>query len=219
MAGARGKAGGKLVRAGLRHLRKTRRRGPHHTPKPKPGVVGGDPRLGPRRFVHRRVAGLTKDWKRYGGMSRKDFLDTHWDRGTGRWRYPDHDGFATVHRGGTMVPDRHTETLVPGQRIDRFGPENGRFLSPDGTPFPDRALPPDSLIARPGDHTPHGYHRYEVTRPFQVSSGPAAPAFGQPGGGTQHYLDSSLYPPGAGRVNVEWLVKNGFLRRIGLGRA
>jgi Tuberculosis necrotizing toxin len=152
-------------------------------------------------------------------MSRKDFLDTYWDRGTGRWRYPDHDGFATVHRGGTMVPDRHTETLVPGQRIDRFGPENGRFLSPEGTPFPDRALPPDSLIARPGDHAPHGYHRYEVTWPFQVSSGPAAPAFGQSGGGIQHYLDSSLYPPGAGRVKVEWLVKNGFLRRIGLGRA
>jgi hypothetical protein len=223
MAGARGKAGGKLVRAGLRHLRKTRRRGPHHTPKPRhPGVVGNDRRLGPRHIVHRRVAGLTKNWKRYGGMSRKDFVDKYWEPGTAtspaHWRYPDHDGFATVPRGGKMVPDRHTETLLPGQRIDRFGPENGRFLSPDGTPFEDRALPPDSLTARPGDPVPHGYHRYQVVRPFQVSSGPVAPAFAQPGGGVQHYLDPSLYPPGADR-NVEWLVKNGFLKRVGLGRA
>jgi hypothetical protein len=45
-----------------------------------------------------------------------------------------------------------------------------------------------------------------------------APAFAQPGGGVQLYLDPSLYPPGADR-NVEWLVKNGFLKRVGLGRA
>jgi hypothetical protein len=125
----------------------------------------------------------------------------------------DGSGAARWFRTGTPRPS------CPAQRIDGFGPENGWFLSPDGTPFPDRALPHDSLIARPGDYAPHGYHRYEVTRPFQVRSGPAAPAFGQPGGGTQHYLDSSLHPPGAGWVNVDWLVKNGFLRRIGLGRA
>lgn len=36
------------------------------------------------------------------------------------------------------------ETLKPGTRIDRFGDLHGSFVALEGTPFQNRALPPDS---------------------------------------------------------------------------
>ncbi|WP_419227300.1 glycohydrolase toxin TNT-related protein [Alteromonas sp. OM2203] len=71
-------------------------------------------------------------------------------------------------------------TLRPGTRIDRYGTENGFFVSPAGTPFGQRALPQGF------QNSP--YTMYEVLRPIPVRSGFIAPAFGQPGLGTQHIL-------------------------------
>lgn len=67
-----------------------------------------------------------------------------------------------------------------------------------GTPFPERALPPQSLDA--------GYHRYEALRPIPVWEGPIAPAMAQPGGGMQHQFPHPIVD----------LLNAGYLREIPL---
>ena len=34
--------------------------------------------------------------------------------------------------------------LMPGDKVDRFGNDTGKYLSPKGTPFEMRALPPNN---------------------------------------------------------------------------
>ncbi|HZF51749.1 MAG TPA: glycohydrolase toxin TNT-related protein [Polyangiaceae bacterium] len=87
----------------------------------------------------------------------------------GDWNWPPKGGFA-----GTPKP----ETLPVGTRIDRFGHEGGTYLSPEGTPFPERALAPKSVN--------DDYHVYKVVKPLDVEAGGIAPAFDQPGGGVQY---------------------------------
>ncbi|HTE52540.1 MAG TPA: TNT domain-containing protein [Kofleriaceae bacterium] len=89
------------------------------------------------------------------------------------------------------------EFLQPGQRIDRLGGSGfSRFFSPQGTPPSSRALPPGTA-GQP-------LRTFEVLKPLEVEAGTVAPAFGQPGGGTQF-----LTP-----VRLEILIKRGFLREI-----
>ena len=88
------------------------------------------------------------------------------------------------------------KVLSPGTRIDRHGFEGGRFVSPQGTPYPMRALP-YGAETKP-------FSMYEVVRPITVDAGTAAPWFGQLGGGTQYELSQS----------VRQLIESGHLRRI-----
>jgi hypothetical protein len=76
--------------------------------------------------------------------------------------------------------------LQPGEQIDRYGYSGGRYASPVGTPQVARALPPDSF-GKP-------YTVYEVVKPVEVSSGRAAPWFGQPGLGlgTQYLFSERI---------------------------
>jgi hypothetical protein len=39
---------------------------------------------------------------------------------------------------------------------------------------------------------PYNYHVYNISRSFEVASGPVAPWFGQPGQGVQYQLNSSI---------------------------
>ncbi|TDN56492.1 uncharacterized protein DUF4237, partial [Halothiobacillus neapolitanus] len=87
-------------------------------------------------------------------------------------------------------------TLILGTRIDRIGFDGGRFLSPAGTPIPMRAL-------RPGTET-RPLRTFEVIRPLDVRAGEIAPAFGQPGLGTQFVTDRP----------VRDLLREGFLRSV-----
>jgi len=48
------------------------------------------------------------------------------------------------------------------------------------------------------------YRQYEVVKPVEVEKGVIAPAYGQPGGGTQYKLP----------VKVDVLVKRGVLERV-----
>ncbi len=73
--------------------------------------------------------------------------------------------------------------LAEGTVIDRFGTQEGRVFSADGTPFARRCLPPDHLAA--------GYHRYRVTADLPVWRTLSAPWFGQPGGGERY---RAVYP-------------------------
>ncbi|MCS6973595.1 MAG: TNT domain-containing protein [Cyclobacteriaceae bacterium] len=83
--------------------------------------------------------------------------------------------------------------LMPGEQISRYGSGAGKFFSPAGTPLPMRALPP-------GANT-NIFNTYKVLKPFEVQAGKIAPAFGQPGLGTQY-----LSP-----VSVDVLLKRGII--------
>jgi filamentous hemagglutinin len=122
-----------------------------------------------------------------GGYSYYDKLKT----ADGKWDWPKNLGFA-----GDPVEN----VLSVGTRLDRYGTADGSFLSPVDTPFEQRALAPGSKAG--------GYHQYEVIKPLPVIEGKIAPAFEQPGGGTQ------MLPNLSDRVNVEWLVREGYIREI-----
>jgi len=90
----------------------------------------------------------------------------------------------------TLAPNRGfaagfttKETLAPGTVIDRFGGRGGRFVSPAGTPFSARGLPPENA------RLPH--QRLEVLKPLEVDAGIAGHAFGS-GGGVQYELPASV---------------------------
>lgn len=87
-----------------------------------------------------------------------------------------------------------------GTKLDRYGGPDGAFLSPQGTPFDQRALAPGSQAG--------GYYQYEVIKPLPVIQGEIAPAFGEPGGGTQILANLS------DKVNVQWLIDNGFIKAV-----
>ncbi len=87
------------------------------------------------------------------------------------------------------------EILYPGTRIDRFGEDFGKYLSPHGTPLDMRALPPGNTGT---------YNAYKVLKPFEVQSSTIAPAFGKLGLGKQY-----LSP-----VSVKTLLKRGIITTI-----
>jgi hypothetical protein len=82
---------------------------------------------------------------------------------------------------------------MPGEPISRYGSCAGKFFSPAGTPLPMRALPPGANTSI--------FNTYKVLKPFEVQVGKIAPAFGQPGLGTQY-----LSP-----VSVDVLLKRGII--------
>ena len=89
------------------------------------------------------------------------------------------------------------QTLDVGTTIDRYGRETGRYTSPVGVPYEQRALP---YI-----ENPNAYHQYEVCKPIDnVTISEIAAAFEQPGGGIQYELPQS----------VSQLKADGFLKEI-----
>jgi hypothetical protein len=86
--------------------------------------------------------------------------------------------------------------LTPGETVDRFGFGRGKFVSPTGTPTEMRSL-------RPGTKN-LPYSNYRIIKPFEVDAGGIAPAFNQPGLGTQYELP----------VQIDVLLKRGFIEKI-----
>jgi len=114
---------------------------------------------------------------------------------------------------GDIIPMdvRPMTTAHPADILDRFGGEGGRFLSPEGTPFPDRALPPSSVqFDVPGLN----YHRYEVLKPFDMNASINHAGWGQPGGGLQFEIESGLLGGAKEASDVAWLVENGFIKEL-----
>ncbi|MFE7591857.1 TNT domain-containing protein [Kitasatospora sp. NPDC057512] len=130
------------------------------------------------------VSQLLLGYDRLGGVTPARFLD--WYRDWRGWKYPDHQGFNEIDG----VLDMTEQELMEHQKLDRFGNNDyGAYVATAGTPFAQRALPPDSLNG--GDAN---YHCFEVTKPFKVQQGQSAGAFSQPGKGIQQWLDPSLKP-------------------------
>ncbi len=107
---------------------------------------------------------------------------------------------------GTVIDNAQ---LPEGTAIDRFGYPGGAYLSPDGVPFAERALPPDSAT-KP-------YFQYVVADPsklppgWRIEESQVAPWFHQPGGGTQY----RIIAPDSERPSTQALVDSGFLREVG----
>jgi hypothetical protein len=149
---------------------------------------------------------VVRGWHPTGGMTWDDFASQF---GTPQSRnYPLNDGFPPGY-----VPQ--PAQLPEGAIIDRFGSEYGRYLAPDGTPYADRALAPESVG---GD-----YNRYLVTgKPlppgWQVVEGPVQPFYGQtPSPGSLQYM---ILGPDGVKPTVWELVRLGILDDYGprLGR-
>lgn len=87
-----------------------------------------------------------------------------------------------------------------GTRLDRYGEPSGSFLAPKGTPYEQRALAPGAQAEK--------YYEYEAIKPLPVMQGKITPAFDEPGGGVQ------ILPNMQERVNVEWLLKNEYIREV-----
>jgi hypothetical protein len=105
---------------------------------------------------------------------------------------------------GTVIPDAH---LPQGTELGRFGYPGGAYLAPEGTPFAELSLPPESA-GKP-------YFQYVVADPaklppgWRIEQSQVAPWFHQPGGGTQYRIIDEFGNNGS----VEQLVRWGFLRR------
>ncbi|MCX4747450.1 TNT domain-containing protein [Kitasatospora sp. NBC_01287] len=170
----------------------------------------GDFRLGPEQLpstgpVGRQLLG----YRRTGGASVPDFLAKYYDSAAGSWKYPPQNGYLL---GFNSQPIEFDQPLPAGQDIDRYGSEYGSFLAPEGTPYPMRAIPPQSLDSTPAAGC--NYHDYKVLKSFTVHGGPIAPWFNQPGLGWQYQLDATLIPGAPAQINVGWLVTNGYLQRL-----
>jgi hypothetical protein len=175
---------------------------------------GDDARLGPAELPSTGNVGFELiGYRRTGGMSAADFLAKYYDPaangGAGGWIYPPENGYLLATDG---TPIEWRQVLLPGQDIDRYGSEYGSFLAPEYLPYAERAIPPQSLDGNPPATC--NYHDYRVLKPFQVDAGPIAAWFAQPGGGLQYQLDAALVPGAPAKINVLWLVDNGYLARI-----
>jgi len=94
----------------------------------------------------------------------------------GRPIYPTNDGAV-----GVIV----TITLPAGDVLTRYGRPTGRYVSPDGMTFDERALPSSTSE---GD-----FHIYIVERSIDgVEKGKIAPWFGRAGGGIQYKLPDRI---------------------------
>jgi hypothetical protein len=94
---------------------------------------------------------------------------------------------AGIETAGAPAPGQPDSlTLERGTLIDRLGPEKGRLVFAEGTPFEQRALPET--------HREYPCRVYRVTAPagLAVLGGPVAPWFGQPGGGVMYELPRTI---------------------------
>jgi hypothetical protein len=119
------------------------------------------------------------------GTGTAESAESKWFKSDGTPKWPDNDGFVGTPK---------KITLQSGTKIDRYGDEFGKFAAPEGTPYGQRALPPNS------ENSP--YNSYEVIKPFDVASGITSPWFDQPGGGTQYQLPMAIND----------LIKQGYIR-------
>ena len=97
--------------------------------------------------------------------------------------YPGTNGDTNIN--GFVDGIFETKTLESGMIIDRYGSNGtGKYFSPLGTPYSERALPP-YMKNEP-------YTKYKVLVSFEVKSGEIVPWFDEVGGGTQYLSTYSV---------------------------
>jgi hypothetical protein len=111
--------------------------------------ICGDFRLGPKRLPTRLpVFDLVDNYDRFGGLCPGQFLAKWYNATAGSYIYPTLNGFQLNTVG---APIQGNITFAVGFLIDRFGSEFGSFVSPEGAPYDQRALPPSNLNTPAGD--------------------------------------------------------------------
>ena len=178
-------------------------------PRPDHGTLSDD-KLPPRledlpRDVRRLVTepnapfGRAADGHPY---SRAEFEARYVDE-NGDFRYPDNGGAVKGRRlNFTDVAEFQKHY---GDVLDRFGGD-GKYFSPDGTPFEARALPPGSL----GDPYQRLRLTGELPANWKIEVSEVAPAFGREGGGLQiRVLDAN-----GQAMRMSELQDHGILRKI-----
>ena len=110
--------------------------------------------------------------------------------GKPNWNWP--------NNGGAVEGTESPRQLQPGVILDRYGPDQGKFLCLSGTSYQERSLPADRLASE--------YHQYRVIRPLPANEAEIAPAFGEPGAGIQFRTDQS----------VRQLISDGYLEEVRL---
>lgn len=102
-------------------------------------------------------------------------------------------------------------TLTTGDVLDSFGPESGRHLFPDGTPYAERGLPD---YVRTDEEGRDLYHRYRVVHPFRVTATTAPSEAGNPGGGIRFTLDTAGFSEVPPTPTLRWLIGQGYVERV-----
>ncbi|KAE8146285.1 hypothetical protein BDV25DRAFT_133056 [Aspergillus avenaceus] len=160
--------------------------------------------LGPSKFENKNPA-LKRVFDSYKALAPKCPLDwlntsTNWNQTHEdvKYHYPGDNGFVK----GTKKPG----SPKVGDIVDRIGKPYGGFLAPALTPWNQRSIPGGNLNYRK-ENPPYNYFAYKVAHPFNACEGKIAPAFEQPGQGTQWYI------PGGGDV-LKPLVTNGTLQPV-----
>ena len=103
----------------------------------------------------------------------------------GNYKYPPYNGF----KGGKY----QVSYLEKNKLIDRYGGTMGRFASPSGTPYNQRALTADSKK--------FPLKTYKVLVPIKVYEGTVQPWFFEQGGGTQYMFEKP----------IQYYLDNGYL--------
>ena len=103
----------------------------------------------------------------------------------------------SIHKYGFLNGKYKESVILPGTRINRIGSNpKGRYFSPEGATFGEKALPPFMKLQPNSD--------YIVLKEIPTKEGLVAPWFDEPGMGIQHYT----------YLTIEELEKGRFLLRL-----
>jgi hypothetical protein len=144
-----------------------------------------------------QAARVENNIRRDDGQQYDNFRNPASSRPGGEW-----DWQKEAPNGGAVPGTQATITIAQGVTLDRYGYRGGEYMSPAGTAFEARALPPGKL-ADP-------YEQYLVAKPFTVVQENIAPAFGQVGGGVQ--LRAQIPEVPGKYATVDDLIKYGYLK-------
>jgi hypothetical protein len=146
----------------------------------------------------------------YGDLTEEQF-DHEFRNDDGSLRYPDENDPAKPYAIPGTVHDlspAEIKSRLDGQVWDRLGHPGGAWLAPEGTPYGERSLAPESL-----EREYHGYLVHAenpLPAGWRIEESRAAPWFGQPGGGPQFRVIS---PPGV-KPRVADLIGTDFLEEL-----
>jgi hypothetical protein len=131
------------------------------------------------------------------GQQYDHFRNSSSSRPGGEWDWQKH-----APNNGAVPGTQQTVIIKAGDTLDRFGLRDGEYMSPAGTPYEARALPPGKR-AEP-------YEQYTVLKPFIVVKEEIAPAFNQPGGGVQ--MRAQIPEVQNGFATIHDLILHGYLK-------
>ena len=142
-------------------------------------------------------ARVEQNARRDDGQQYDHYRDPNSVQRGGDWDWQTH-----APNGGAVLGTQQTTTVQQGATLDRYGSRNGGYMSPAGTPYEARALPPGKIA--------DSYEQYSVLKPFTVVQESIAPAFGQPGGGLQ--MRATIPEVQNRTASINDLIRHGYLK-------